>query len=130
CGACTVRVDGQLVRGCLMLAVQADGMKVETIEGLSHGGALAELQHAFRAENALQCGFCTPGMLLTAHALLERRPPPDPLAIREALGGNYCRCTGYHAIVQAGHGGAEPGRRGAARSGAARRRRLLVTAFT
>src|SRR5262249_15722540 len=101
CGACTVRVDGELVRGCLMLAVQAEGMHVETIEGLSETGALTELQHAFRAENALQCGFCTPGMLLTAYALLERQPHPDPTSIREALGGNYCRCTGYHAIVQA-----------------------------
>jgi carbon-monoxide dehydrogenase large subunit len=101
CGACTVRVDGQLVRGCLMFAVQAEGTQVETIEGLSQSGALAELQHAFRAENALQCGFCTPGMLLTAHTLLERQPHPDPVAIREALGGSYCRCTGYHAIVQA-----------------------------
>ena len=101
CGACTVRVDGQLVRGCLMLAVQAEGTRVETIEGLSQSGALADLQHAFRAENALQCGFCTPGMLVTAYTLLERQPHPDPVAIREALGGNYCRCTGYHAIVQA-----------------------------
>ncbi|MDP9133258.1 MAG: (2Fe-2S)-binding protein, partial [Actinomycetota bacterium] len=101
CGACTVRVDGSPVRGCLMLAAQADGCRVETIEGLSESGAIADLQHAFRAENALQCGFCTPGMLLTAHELLAREPHPDPAAIREALGGNYCRCTGYHAIVQA-----------------------------
>jgi carbon-monoxide dehydrogenase large subunit len=101
CGACTVRVDGGLVRGCLMLAVQADGCRVETIEGLAESGAIAELQRAFRAENALQCGFCTPGMLLTAHDLLEREARPDPTVIREAIGGNYCRCTGYHAIVQA-----------------------------
>ena len=101
CGACTLRVDGMLVRGCLMLAAQADGCRVETIEGLSDSGALAALQHAFRAENALQCGFCTPGMLLTAHALLERVPRPTPPEIREAIGANYCRCTGYHAIVQA-----------------------------
>jgi carbon-monoxide dehydrogenase large subunit len=101
CGACTVRVDGGLVRGCLMLAVQADGCRVETIEGLAENGALADLQQAFRRQNALQCGFCTSGMLLTAHALLEREAHPDAATIREALGANYCRCTGYHAIVQA-----------------------------
>jgi carbon-monoxide dehydrogenase large subunit len=101
CGACTVRVDGKLVRGCLMLAAQADGCRVETIEGLSDSGALAPLQQAFRLENALQCGFCTPGMLLTAHALLERVERPSPPEIREAIGANYCRCTGYHAVVQA-----------------------------
>src|SRR5262245_23711010 len=109
CGACTVRVDGRLVRGCLMLAVQADGCRVETIEGLAERGVLAGLQRAFRQENALQCGFCTAGMLLTAHALLERQPRPDPAAIREALGANYCRCTGYHAIVQAVAAAAEAG---------------------
>src|SRR5262245_13928653 len=83
CGACTLRVDGHLVRGCLMLAAQADGCKVETIEGLAESGAIADLQQAFRAENALQCGFCTPGMLLTAHDLLARVPRPDPATIRE-----------------------------------------------
>ena len=113
CGACTVRVDGKLVRGCLMLAAQADGCRVETIEGLSDSGALAPLQQAFRMENALQCGFCTPGMLLTAHDLLERVPRPDPPAIREAIGANYCRCTGYHAIVDAIEATADARRRSA-----------------
>ena len=101
CGACTVRVDGALARGCLMLAVQADGCRVETIEGAAESGAIAELQTAFRMENALQCGFCTPGMLLTAQDLLAREPRPDDAAIREAISANYCRCTGYHAIVRA-----------------------------
>ncbi len=101
CGACTVRVDGKLVRGCLMLAVQADGCRVETIEGVAESGAIAHLQRAFRMENALQCGFCTPGMLLTAQELLARVERPDPVTIRAAIGANYCRCTGYHAIVQA-----------------------------
>lgn len=101
CGACTVRVDGTLVRGCLMLAVQADGCHVETIEGLSASGEIADLQQAFAAENALQCGFCTPGMLLTAQEILRRQPDVDPMGIRLALSGNYCRCTGYHAIVEA-----------------------------
>jgi aerobic carbon-monoxide dehydrogenase large subunit len=101
CGACTVRVDDRLVRGCLMLAVQADGCRVQTIEGVSERGEITDLQRAFRAENALQCGFCTPGMLLTACELLRRMPRPDETAIREAIAANYCRCTGYHAIVRA-----------------------------
>ncbi|MBI1960296.1 MAG: (2Fe-2S)-binding protein [Candidatus Rokubacteria bacterium] len=101
CGACTVRVDGTPVRGCLMLAVQADGSRVETIEGIAASGELADLQRAFAEENALQCGFCTPGMLLTAQEILRRNPRAGDVEIREGLSGNYCRCTGYHAIVQA-----------------------------
>src|SRR5918993_3012848 len=99
CGACTVRVDGNIVRGCLMLAVQCEGARVETIEGLSESGELAELQQEFHQRNALQCGFCTPGMLLTAADLVAQRPEATREDIREHLSGNYCRCTGYHAIV-------------------------------
>nr|WP_249158822.1 (2Fe-2S)-binding protein [Bradyrhizobium tropiciagri] len=101
CGACTVRVDGEIVRSCLMLAVQALGASVETIEGLSDSGEVADLQAAFRQRNALQCGYCTPGMLITAQDLLKQSPSPDRTAIREHLSGNYCRCTGYQAIVDA-----------------------------
>jgi carbon-monoxide dehydrogenase small subunit len=101
CGACTVRLDGVIVRGCLTLAVQCDGATVETIEGVSDSGALADLQQTFQARNALQCGFCTPGMLLTAAALLEQGGVPSREKIREHLSGNYCRCTGYHAIIDA-----------------------------
>jgi carbon-monoxide dehydrogenase small subunit len=101
CGACTVRLDGAIVRGCLTLAVQCDGATVETIEGASDSGSIADLQDAFRTRNALQCGFCTPGMLLTAEALLARGGVPSREEIRRHLSGNYCRCTGYHAIVDA-----------------------------
>jgi aerobic carbon-monoxide dehydrogenase small subunit len=101
CGACTVRLDGRIVRGCLVLAVQCDGARVETIEGLSERGEIADLQENFRRRNALQCGFCTPGMLLAAHELLQRSGVPSRAAIRAHLSGNYCRCTGYHAIVDA-----------------------------
>jgi carbon-monoxide dehydrogenase small subunit len=101
CGACTVRVDGKIVRGCLMLAVQANGRSVETIEGLSDSGELAELQRAFHQRNALQCGFCTPGMLLAAQDLLQHRPEATREEIREHMSGNYCRCTGYQSIVDA-----------------------------
>ncbi len=101
CGACTIRLNGEIVRGCLVLAVQADGGRVETIEGISDSGEIADLQNAFHAHNALQCGFCTSGMLLTAHDLAEKNPNASRVEIREYLSGNYCRCTGYHAIVDA-----------------------------
>jgi len=101
CGACTVRVDGAIVRGCLMLAAQCDGARVETIEGLSDAGEMADLQKAFETRNALQCGFCTPGMLLTAQEMLQSNPKASRDEIREHISGNYCRCTGYHAIVDA-----------------------------
>ena len=101
CGACTVRVNGEIVRSCLILAVQAQGRSVETIEGLSDSGEIADLQEAFRNRNALQCGFCTPGMLMAAQDLLKQSPVPDREQIREHLSGNYCRCTGYQAIVDA-----------------------------
>ena len=99
CGACTVRVNGEIVRGCLMLALQADGASVETIEGLSESGAIADLQRAFHERNALQCGFCSPGMLITAAELLECNPGATREEIRTHLAGNYCRCTGYQSIV-------------------------------
>ena len=101
CGACTVRVDGEIVRACLMLAVQAAGSRVETVEGLTDNGELAALQHAFHQRNALQCGFCTPGMLITALDLIRRQPDASRPEIRAYLAGNYCRCTGYQAIVDA-----------------------------
>jgi aerobic carbon-monoxide dehydrogenase small subunit len=101
CGACTVRVNGDIVRACLMLAVQAEAALVETIEGLSDSGEVADLQNAFRERNALQCGYCTPGMLITAQDLLVQRAEPSREQIREHLSGNYCRCTGYQAIVDA-----------------------------
>jgi carbon-monoxide dehydrogenase small subunit len=101
CGACTVRVDGAVVRGCLVLAVQCDGARVETIEGVSDSGAIADLQNAFEKRNALQCGYCTPGMLLAAEELLAAGGRPSREKIRAHISGNYCRCTGYEAIVDA-----------------------------
>ena len=101
CGACTVRVNGEIVRSCLILAIQAQAGSVETIEGLSDSGEIADLQAAFRDRNALQCGFCTPGMLMAAQDLLKQSPNPDREQIREHLSGNYCRCTGYQAIIDA-----------------------------
>jgi carbon-monoxide dehydrogenase small subunit len=101
CGACTLRVDGEIVRGCLMLAVQAHGRRVETIEGLSDSKELAPLQKAFHEKNALQCGFCTPGMLMAAQDLLRQNRKATREEIRIHISGNYCRCTGYQAIVDA-----------------------------
>ena len=101
CGACTVRVNGEIVRGCLMLAVQANGCRVDTIEGLSDSKELARLQKAFHERNALQCGFCTPGMLLAAQDLILRPQKPTREEIRNHISGNFCRCTGYQAIVDA-----------------------------
>ncbi len=101
CGACTLEVDGRMVRGCLMLAVQADGTAVTTIEGLSTSGRIADLQAAFHERNALQCGYCTPGMLASALEYIESGGAADRQAVRQHLSGNYCRCTGYQAIVDA-----------------------------
>jgi len=101
CGACTLRVDGEIVRGCLMLAVQANGRRVDTIEGLSDSKELAPLQKAFHERNALQCGFCTPGMLMAAQDLLRQGRKATREEIRLHISGNYCRCTGYQAIVDA-----------------------------
>jgi aerobic-type carbon monoxide dehydrogenase small subunit (CoxS/CutS family) len=101
CGACTVRVNGEIVRGCLMLAVQADGCTVDTIEGLSDSKELEALQKSFHEKNALQCGFCTPGMFMAAQDLVNRKTKASREEIRAHISGNYCRCTGYQAIVDA-----------------------------
>ena len=101
CGACTVRVNGDIVRACLLLAVQTQGASVETIEGLSDSGEIADLQAAFRDRNALQCGYCTPGMVMAIVSLLKENPSPTEADVRAGLEGNICRCTGYHNIVKA-----------------------------
>jgi len=103
CGACTVLLEGEPVNACLVLALQADGKSITTIEGVSRAGALDPIQEAFIAKGAIQCGFCTPGMVLSVKALLDRNPRPDEMEIREALTGNFCRCTGYQKIVEAVH---------------------------
>ncbi len=101
CGACVVKFDGKIIRSCLTLAVQADGHTVETIEGLSESGEISDMQEIFHKRNALQCGYCTPGILLTAAELLENNSTPTREEIREFLSGNLCRCTGYEAIIDA-----------------------------
>lgn len=101
CGACTLEVNGEMVRGCLMLAVQAEGARIMTVEGLADGGRSSALRRAFAERNALQCGYCTPGMLASALEYVEAGGQADRAAIREHLSGNYCRCTGYQAIVEA-----------------------------
>jgi carbon-monoxide dehydrogenase small subunit len=101
CGACTVLVDGESVKSCTMLAVQADGREITTIEGLADGAAMHPVQEAFREHHGLQCGFCTPGMVMASVSLLEEHPDPSEAEVREGLEGNLCRCTGYHNIVKA-----------------------------
>jgi carbon-monoxide dehydrogenase small subunit len=101
CGACTISVDGEAVKSCTVFAVQVDGAKIETVEGLAAGGALHPLQEGFWEKHGLQCGFCTPGMLMSARALLARNPRPSETEIRHGISGNLCRCTGYNKIVEA-----------------------------
>jgi carbon-monoxide dehydrogenase small subunit len=101
CGACTVHVDGESVKSCTVLAVQADGARVTTIEGLAEGGEMHPMQRAFQENHGLQCGFCTPGMVMAATSLLKEIPDPTEEQVREGLEGNLCRCTGYHNIVKA-----------------------------
>ncbi|MBP1688981.1 MAG: carbon monoxide dehydrogenase small chain [Deltaproteobacteria bacterium] len=107
CGACTVLLNGQTVRSCLMLAVQADGASLMTVEGLSREGKLHPIQEAFMEEHGLQCGFCTPGFLMSTLELLQHHPDPTDDEIKEALGGNLCRCTGYQSIIKSVHLAAE-----------------------
>ena len=114
CGACTVRVNGTTVRACLMFAVQADGCRVSTIEGLADRGRLHPIQQAFAEGHGLQCGFCTPGFLMSTAELLEENPDPSPEEIREALSGNICRCTGYQGIIRAVQSAARKIREGGA----------------
>ena len=109
CGACTVQLDGEAVKSCTVLAVQADGQEVTTIEGLATNGELHPMQQAFQDHHALQCGFCTPGMVMAATSLLEENPSPTEREVREGIEGNLCRCTGYHNIVQAILGAAKAG---------------------
>ena len=109
CGACTVLVDGEPTNACMMLAVEADGREIVTVEGLSENDELSALQESFVDHNAIQCGFCTPGMLISSHALLERVPKPSREEIEEALLGNLCRCTGYVRIIEAVQGAADKG---------------------
>jgi carbon-monoxide dehydrogenase small subunit len=104
CGACTVLMNNEPVNSCMVLAVECEGADIYTVEGLTENGALEELQKSFVDENAIQCGFCTPGMLISAYALLQRNPKPDKQAIKEALVGNLCRCTGYERIIKAVRG--------------------------
>ena len=101
CGACTILLNGDAVRSCLMLAVQADGASLATVEGLAQGDNLNSLQRAFQRNHALQCGFCTPGFLMTAHSFLEESPTPTKEQVRKAISGNLCRCTGYAPIIEA-----------------------------
>lgn len=109
CGACTVLMDGEPVNSCMVLAVECDGHEITTVEGLAHDGQLSALQEAFVEHNAVQCGFCTPGMLISAHALLKRNPHPTRTEIQEALVGNLCRCTGYIRIIDAVQAAAKKG---------------------
>jgi len=115
CGACTVLVDGQAINSCLMFAAQADGCEILTIEGLADGDALDPIQEAFLDHGAVQCGYCTPGMILNAKALLTRRPDPSEAEVREVLAGNLCRCTGYKKPVEAVLAAAQAAGKGAAR---------------
>jgi aerobic carbon-monoxide dehydrogenase small subunit len=110
CGACSVIVGGTLLKSCMLLAIQADGTSIETVEGLGADGELSPLQNAFGQHHALQCGYCTPGMLMSAKALLDENPEPTEAEIRHAIQGNICRCTGYVNIVEAISAAAEAGR--------------------